>query len=64
MLLTSSRIRQSARAAISLRQDPAAAEVLHRAHALDDVGERLLGIRQRQQVVRVAPGDTRPAQVV
>jgi len=47
-----------------LQQDAAAEEILHGAHALDDIGERLLGIRKRQQVVRVAPGDAGPAEVV
>ncbi len=84
MLLTSSRIRQSARAAISaqefplgqrrvaerhvardvLQQDAPAEDVLHGAHPLHDVRERLLGVGQRQQVVGVAPGHAGPAQVV
>ena len=36
-----------------LQQDPAAEQVLHRAHARDDVRERLLGVGQRQEVVQV-----------
>jgi len=47
-----------------LEQDAPAEEVLHAAHPLDDVRERLFGVRQRQQVVRIASGDTRPAEMI
>jgi hypothetical protein len=47
-----------------LDQDPAPEPVLHAAHALHHVRERLLGIRQRQEVVRVVPADAPPAEVV
>ena len=39
-------------------------EVLHRADALDDVAQRLLVERHRQQVVRVAAEHAGPAEVV
>jgi len=38
--------------------------ILHDAQPLDDVGQRLFVERNRQQIVRVAPGDSRPAQVI
>ena len=39
-------------------------DVLHDANTLDDVRERRLGERNRQQVVGVAAGHTRPADVI
>ena len=47
-----------------LERDRRAEEVLHRAHAARDVAERLLGVRHRQEVVRVLLRHARPAKVV
>src|SRR6267154_4291007 len=47
-----------------LEEDPSPEDVLHRAHALRDVLERLLGVGQRQQVVSVASRHTGPAQMI
>ena len=47
-----------------LEQDPPAKVVLHPAHPAGDVRDRLLGVRQRQQVMQVAAVDAGPAQVI
>ena len=47
-----------------LEQDAPAEALLHRLHASDDVRERLLGVRHRQQIVRVDAVGGAPAEVV
>ena len=47
-----------------LERDAPPEPVLHRAHPRRHVAERLLGVREREQVVEVPPAHARPAQVV
>jgi hypothetical protein len=47
-----------------LEQDAATEHVLHSLHTLRNVRERVLGVRQRQQVVQIDSVDTRPAEVI
>src|SRR5262249_16844781 len=47
-----------------LEQNPPTEEILYGAHAGDDVLERLLRVRQRQQVMGVASGNSGPAEVI
>jgi len=47
-----------------LEKDAPAENVLHGAHAPNDVLESLVGVRQWQEVVQILAADTRPAQMI
>ncbi len=63
LVLGDRRFREREIARHVLHEQLAAEKVLHGRHAHAHVIERLLGIRQRQQVVEVPAGDAAPAQV-
>src|SRR5882724_10586454 len=58
------RVREAEVARDVLEEDLLPESVLHRLHPLDDVLERLLGVRQREQVVRVVTANAAPAEVI
>jgi len=58
------RVRKGEVARDVLDEDLPVQPLLHGAHARDDVRQRLLGERQRKQVVRIVAADAAPAKMV
>jgi hypothetical protein len=58
------RVREGDVARDVLQQDATPEGVLDLPHAIDDVRQRLVGVRQRQKVVGIVTADASPAEVI